>query len=113
MADVEQFATEFGLTEQLPLLRKGALIAQNPGGYETIEELDDDDRGHLRVEATHRWHHTRTLYLTIVLNSIAAAIQGWDQTGLQPSITPLMALIANFRQRFQWCKYIISPNSAH
>jgi hypothetical protein len=35
----------------------------------------------MRVEATRRWAQTRTLYFTIFLNSIAAAIQGWDQTG--------------------------------
>jgi MFS family permease len=62
-------------------LRKGALIAQNPAGYDTIEELDDDERGILHIEATKRWAHPRTLYFTIILNSIAAAIQGWDQTG--------------------------------
>jgi hypothetical protein len=62
-------------------LRKGALVAQNPGGFDSIAELDSTEREALRVEATHRWSHTRTLYLTIVLNSIAAAIQGWDQTG--------------------------------
>ena len=69
LADVETFATEFGLTEQLPLLRKGALLAQNPAGFETIEELDEEDREDLRVEATRRWVHTRTLYLTIILKA--------------------------------------------
>jgi hypothetical protein len=63
------------------LLKKGALVAQNPGDVDSIEELDDDDRRVLRDEYTHRWRHPRTLYLTIILNSIAAAIQGWDQTG--------------------------------
>jgi len=29
----------------------------------------------------HRWRQPWALYMTIVLNSIAAAIQGWDQTG--------------------------------
>jgi MFS family permease len=80
-ADVETFANENGLAEHLNTLRKGALVAQSPHAYETIEELDDGDREALRIEATHRWRHTRTLYLTIILNSIAAAIQGWDQTG--------------------------------
>jgi hypothetical protein len=36
----------------------------------------------LREEVTHRWKHPRILYYTIILNSIAAAIQGWDQTGI-------------------------------
>jgi hypothetical protein len=81
LADVETFATENGLSEYLPMLRKGALVAQNPSGFDTITELEDEERNFLQVEATHRWSHNRTLYLTIILNSIAAAIQGWDQTG--------------------------------
>jgi sugar porter (SP) family MFS transporter len=80
-ADVETFANENGLTEYLPLLRKGALVAQSPHAYDTIDELDTEEREALRIEATQRWAHTKTLYLTIILNSIAAAIQGWDQTG--------------------------------
>jgi hypothetical protein len=72
---------ESGLQEYSALFRKGALIAQNPAGFETIAELDDNERDALRTETVRRWHHTRTLYLTIILNSIAAAIQGWDQTG--------------------------------
>jgi hypothetical protein len=81
LADVETFATENGLEQHLPMLRKGALVAQNPGGYDTIEELDNDDRFALHHEATKRWSHPNILYFTIILNSIAAAIQGWDQTG--------------------------------
>lgn len=80
-ADVETFANEAGLVEHLPLLRKGALAAQSPHAYDTIEDLDEEDRIALHTEATRRWHHPKALYLTIILNSIAAAIQGWDQTG--------------------------------
>lgn len=79
--DVDVFATENQLTDIIPLLRKGALVAQNPLGYDTIEELDESDRAVLREERTYRWRHPRILYFTIILNSIAAAIQGWDQTG--------------------------------
>lgn len=79
--DVEEFASEFGLNDEIPLLKKGALIAQSPGEADSITELNDEDRRVLRDEITHRWRHPRTLYLTIILNSIAAAIQGWDQTG--------------------------------
>lgn len=65
----------------LPLLQKGALTAQSPREFESIPDLDEEDRAHLRMEREHRWHHPRILYFTIILNSIAAAIQGWDQTG--------------------------------
>ncbi|KAK1478476.1 hypothetical protein CCUS01_04821 [Colletotrichum cuscutae] len=63
----------------LPLLKKGALVAQNPALFESIEELDEAERDALRQEVTHRWKHPWALYYTIILNSIAAAIQGWDQ----------------------------------
>ena len=81
MADVEQFAAENGLTDIIPLLRKGALVAQRPHTFEQIPELDEAERQALRNEVTHRWRNPKILYFTIILNSIAAAIQGWDQTG--------------------------------
>ncbi|KAI7081587.1 MFS transporter [Hortaea werneckii] len=81
MADVELFAERHGMSEHIPLLRKGALVAQSPADFENIPELDNADRDALRTEITHRWKHPWALYMTIVLNSIAAAIQGWDQTG--------------------------------
>jgi len=81
LQDVDLFANENNLTDILPLLRKGALVAQNPGGIESIAELNEEERHVLRNEIQHRWRHPRQLYFTIILNSIAAAIQGWDQTG--------------------------------
>lgn len=78
---MDRFAAEHQLTENVELLRKGALVAQSPNDLETIPELDDGDRQVLRDEKTRRWHHPKILYFTIVMNSIAAAIQGWDQTG--------------------------------
>ncbi len=65
----------------LPYLQKGALVAQNPAGLEHIDDLDESEKVLLRNEVTHRWRHPLALYYTIILNSIAAAIQGWDQTG--------------------------------
>jgi len=79
LQDVDLFAEEQNLTEIRDLLRKGALAAQSPGAIEHIIELDETDRQILRDEVAHRWRHPKTLYFTIVLNSIAAAIQGWDQ----------------------------------
>ncbi|EED18210.1 MFS sugar transporter, putative [Talaromyces stipitatus ATCC 10500] len=81
MVDVEAYADHYQLNGILPLLKKGALVAQNPRGIENIEELDEADRQALRQEVTHRWKQPKTLYFTILLNSIAAAIQGWDQEG--------------------------------
>ena len=81
LADVSNYANEHGLQDIEPLLRKGALVAQNPAQFEHISELDENDRQVLRNEVLHRWSHPKILYFTIILNSIAAAVQGWDQTG--------------------------------
>ncbi|KAJ4228269.1 hypothetical protein NW757_014147 [Fusarium falciforme] len=81
LRDVETYAQEHALTEELPYLRKGALVAQNPGDLESIEDLNEEDRQTLRDEQERRWKHPKSLYFTILLNSISAAIQGWDQTG--------------------------------
>ena len=79
MEDVEHFYTQHGLLDIADDLRKGALVAQSPHAIEHIGELDETDRALLRREITNRWAQPRTLYFTIILNSIAAAIQGWDQ----------------------------------
>lgn len=78
---MNDYAQKHQLTDALPHLQKGALVAQNPGGFETLEELNGEDREVLRNETLHKWRHPKQLYYTIVLNSISAAIQGWDQTG--------------------------------
>jgi hypothetical protein len=80
LQDVENFANENNLQDILPLLKKGALVAQSPHAIEHIPELDESEREILRSEVTHRWRHPKILYFTIILNSIAAAVQGWDQT---------------------------------
>jgi len=81
LSQVEDFAKEKGMEDIIPLLQKGALVAQNPSHFETIPELDEEDRKVIRRETTHKWSQTRDLYFTVILCSVAAAVQGWDQTG--------------------------------
>lgn len=65
MADVKEFAHQYQLEEILPLLEKGALVAQSPDDYETIPELDEADRIALKNEVEHKWSHPAKLYMTI------------------------------------------------
>ncbi|KAJ3518131.1 hypothetical protein NLJ89_g48 [Agrocybe chaxingu] len=81
LAQVDTFAKEYDMWDNFIQLQKGALVAQNPGNFESIMELNDDDREVLRRERTHKWSQPRDLYLTVILCSVAAAVQGWDQTG--------------------------------
>lgn len=70
-----------GLPDEVEYFKKGALAAQNMRSYEEIQELTEADRNILRNEAENRWKHPKALYFTIVMNSVSAAVQGWDQTG--------------------------------
>ncbi|CAO1596963.1 MAG: hypothetical protein LQ349_003116 [Xanthoria aureola] len=79
--NVEDFAVEVGMTEQTSLLQKGALVAQDPPAFESIELLDEAEKDALRNEVLHKWRQPWSLYFTVVLCSIGAAVQGWDQTG--------------------------------
>ena len=79
MHDVSRFASENGLEEATDMLQRGALVAQNPSGFESLKELTDEEKEHLRVELSHKWKHPRALYMTIIICSIGAAVQGWDQ----------------------------------
>lgn len=84
MQDVESFAQRNNLVEHTQLLKKGALIAQNPGEAAEIdgdEKLTSHELNVLEREVTHKWHMPTKLFLTIATCSIGAAVQGWDQTG--------------------------------
>lgn len=78
---MDEFARIAGMTDLVPLLQKGALVAQNPPAFEQVTALDETEKDALRNEVLHKWRQPRSLYLTVILCSIGAAVQGWDQTG--------------------------------
>ena len=75
LSNDEESAKQKELTDILPLLKKGALVAQDPPAFEKIEELDEGDKVALRQEVTHKWSQPLVLYFTIILCSIGAAVQ--------------------------------------
>lgn len=81
LSNVERFAEEKQLTEHIEVLKRGALLAQDPSNYSTLPDLREDERAAIENEMTHKWSHPMTLYWTIITCSIGAATQGWDQTG--------------------------------
>jgi sugar porter (SP) family MFS transporter len=81
LKQVEAFVAEKGLQDKTDLFKKGALLAQNPKDFENLDDLTENDKEIIRRETTHKWSQPRDLYLTIVICSLAAAVQGWDQTG--------------------------------
>jgi hypothetical protein len=48
--------------------------------FESLTQLSDQDKAELRREQTHRWDQPKTLYYLVVLCSLAAAVQGMDET---------------------------------
>lgn len=62
------------------VLTRGALVAQDPANFDTVESLQDDEREALRNEVLHKWRQPRAMYVTVILCSVGAAVQGWDQT---------------------------------
>ena len=62
IADVEEFAAERGLMDEVEYLKKGALVAQNPKQFEFIDELTEDEKETLRRETTHRWSQPWMMY---------------------------------------------------
>lgn len=86
LQNVVDFAAEKSITDPatIRLLQKGALVAQDPENAENIEgahALDAEEVAALKKEEGHKWSHPARLYLTIVVCSIGACVQGWDQTG--------------------------------
>ncbi|WVQ73793.1 hypothetical protein IAR50_003373 [Cryptococcus sp. DSM 104548] len=79
--EADSFCEEFGFTDKKELFRKGALLAQNPHKFDQYEELDVQDKAVILREKTHKWSQPKALIFTVILASIGAAVQGWDQTG--------------------------------
>ncbi|KAH6665393.1 sugar transporter family protein [Halenospora varia] len=82
MADVEKFANEKELQDILPMLKKGAFIAQDPKRFEQVEDLDPNEREWLRMEKTHRWKQPWMMYFMTILCAGSAIVQGMDQTAV-------------------------------
>ncbi|BGP49476.1 hypothetical protein JCM10450v2_005367 [Rhodotorula kratochvilovae] len=73
------FAREKGLEQYETEFAKGAQAAQDPSVYD-LPLLNDEDKAILRREVTHKWDHPKTLYFLVTCCSLAAAVQGMDES---------------------------------
>ena len=76
MMDGENFARQYGLGHLAKEFSKGAVIAQDPLAFETLDFLSAEEKAALMREQTHRWDQPLTLYWLVVMCSVAAAVQG-------------------------------------
>lgn len=54
-------------------------VAQDPPNIEAVELLDEFEKDALRNEVVHKGRQPWSLYFTVILCSIGAAVQGWVQ----------------------------------
>ena len=80
LRQVEVFAQEKGITDELECLKRGALLAQRPADFQSIEEPSEEEKKAVAHQYALRWSHPFLLYMTIFTCPIGAATQGWDQT---------------------------------
>ncbi|KAL4867980.1 hypothetical protein BDV12DRAFT_170417 [Aspergillus spectabilis] len=98
--DVDRFCHQYGLVEHKELFRKGALVSQNPAVAETLPELTEDEREALRRETTHKWSQPWQLYFLAGMCSMAAAVQGMDETANNGAVVIYPRLLGIESDRF-------------
>lgn len=75
------YARDHGMEDLQEEFSKGALLAQDPGAFESMPLLTEEDKVVLRREITHKWSHPKQLYHMVIMCSLAAATQGMGVFG--------------------------------
>lgn len=65
VADAERFAIEHNMAHLVDEFRKGALVAQDPTAFESLDQLSEEDKNVFRRELTNRWDQPKTLYYLV------------------------------------------------
>lgn len=60
-----RFAIEHNMAHLVDEFRKGALVAQDPTAFETLDQLSEEDKNVFRRELTNRWDQPKTLYYLV------------------------------------------------
>ncbi|KAL5340384.1 hypothetical protein BJX70DRAFT_396892 [Aspergillus crustosus] len=71
---------QIGDEEDIRAFAIGAVLAQAPEKFESVQGLTAQELEVLRHEFEHRWSQPWTMYLVIILCSLSAAVQGMDET---------------------------------
>lgn len=71
---------EHGLTEHQEVIRKGAQVAAAPVDFDELEDLTEEEKAALRLEFTNKWKQPKQLWLLVISCSMAAVVQGQDQS---------------------------------
>lgn len=79
---VMQMGRNYALKHHLDvdLFARAAALARAPLDFNNMEFLSEDEKAQLHLEVTKKWHIPRKLVMVIALGSMAAAVQGMDQS---------------------------------
>ncbi|CCG23587.1 Hgt19 glucose/myo-inositol transporter [Candida orthopsilosis Co 90-125] len=78
MAMGRNYATKHDLDPDL--FARAAALARAPGAFNSMPFLTDEEKSGLYLEATKKWHIPMKLVAVIALGSMAAAVQGMDES---------------------------------
>ncbi|KAM0790923.1 hypothetical protein ACM66B_004230 [Microbotryomycetes sp. NB124-2] len=74
------YARNHDMAEYEDEFARGACVAKDPTAYREIPGLTQDDLRVLEREVTHKWDQPKTMYALVILCSVAAAVQGMDES---------------------------------
>ena len=79
---VMQMGRNYALKHDLDpvLFANAAALARAPSAFNSMPFLSEEEKQGLYLEATKKWHIPRKLFACIALGSMAAVIQGMDET---------------------------------
>ncbi|KAJ5208842.1 hypothetical protein N7449_003221 [Penicillium cf. viridicatum] len=78
--DVIEFCNKYDLMDHVEIFKKGALISQNPASATSLPDISEGEKEALERERTHKWSQPWQLYFLASMCSLAAAVQGMDET---------------------------------
>ena len=102
---------QIGDQEDIRAFQKGAVLAQDPTKYDSVEGLTPEEKILLRKEFTNRWSQPRLMYIVIILCSTCAAVQGM---GTSPALYSdvLLANRLQMRRSSMAASSFTNPNLA-
>ena len=109
----EKYATKYqmGDKEDIRAFQKGAVLAQDPMKYKSVQGLRPDELVVLEKEFTNKWSQPKLMYIVIILCSTCAAVQGMGMyMEVEPDVPP--ANVEQMRRSSTAANCSIGPSSA-
>lgn len=98
LRDVEDFCQKYGLTDDVDIIKKGALVARDAAHATEVEGLTSEEKDSLVNEKAHKWRHPLMLYWLCCMCSLSAATQGMDETANNGAV-PIYSKIFGLENR--------------